>query len=130
MCRRSECPVSDVQTYPMLHAFQKAISKTLEFDSCIVLCYHGDKSAICYLLLNSVYRCHLFLLWLIFSVCMTALLILIVVISSIAYRYRIVLQYWYLHMRRKFRLYSKLNDELENYKYNAFIMNYPESFGL
>jgi hypothetical protein len=34
--------------YPMLHAFQKAISKTLEFDSCIVLCYHADKSAICY----------------------------------------------------------------------------------
>jgi hypothetical protein len=30
----------------MLHAFQKAISKTLEFDSCIVLRYHGDKSAL------------------------------------------------------------------------------------
>lgn len=66
--------------------------------------------------------------WLIFSVCMTALLILIVVISSIAYRYRIVLQYWYLHMRRKFRLYSKLNDELENYKYNAFIAYHHDNY--
>jgi toll-like receptor 13 len=66
--------------------------------------------------------------WLIFSVCMTALLILIIVISSIAYRYRIVLQYWYLHMRRKFRLYSKLNDELENYKYNAFIAYHHDNY--
>lgn len=66
--------------------------------------------------------------WLIFSVCMTALLVLTIVISSIAYRYRIVLQYWYLHMRRKFRLYSKLNEELEKYKYNAFIAYHHDNY--
>jgi toll-like receptor 13 len=31
-------------------------------------------------------------------------------------------------MRRKFRLYSKLNDELENYKYNAFIAYHHDNY--
>ncbi|VDI40904.1 toll-like receptor 7 [Mytilus galloprovincialis] len=59
--------------------------------------------------------------WLIFSVLLSVLLIIIIVASSIAYKYRITLQYWYLTIRRKYRHYSKLEGESKEYRYSAFV---------
>ncbi|XP_063423075.1 toll-like receptor 4 [Mytilus trossulus] len=59
--------------------------------------------------------------WLIFSVLLSVLLIMIIIASSIAYKYRITLQYWYLTIRRKYRHYSKLEGESNEYRYSAFV---------
>ncbi|CAC5388795.1 unnamed protein product [Mytilus coruscus] len=65
--------------------------------------------------------------WLIASVCLTLLLIIIIIISSIVFKYRITLQYWYLVIRRKYRMYSKL-DEQSDYKYSAFVAYHNDNY--
>ncbi|CAC5359223.1 unnamed protein product [Mytilus coruscus] len=41
--------------------------------------------------------------------------------SVIAYKYRITLHFWYLHIRRKYRLYTALEGDSKEYKHNAFV---------
>ncbi|CAG2250182.1 unnamed protein product [Mytilus edulis] len=41
--------------------------------------------------------------------------------SSLAYKYRITLHFWYLHIRRKYRHYTALEGDSNEYKYNAFV---------
>ncbi|XP_071168724.1 toll-like receptor 4 [Mytilus edulis] len=65
--------------------------------------------------------------WLITSVCLTLLLIIIIFISSIVYKYRITLQYWYLVIRRRYKIYSKL-DEQSDYKYSAFVAYHNDNY--
>ncbi|CAC5395975.1 unnamed protein product [Mytilus coruscus] len=59
--------------------------------------------------------------WLIFSVIFSVLLIMMIIASGVAYKYRITLQYWYLTIRRKYRHYSKLDGESKEYRYSAFV---------
>ncbi|CAG2233907.1 unnamed protein product [Mytilus edulis] len=65
--------------------------------------------------------------WLITSICLTLLLIIIIIISSIVFKYRITLQYWYLVIRRKYKIYSKL-DEQSDYKYSAFVAYHNDNY--
>ncbi|VDI74624.1 Hypothetical predicted protein [Mytilus galloprovincialis] len=65
--------------------------------------------------------------WLITSVCLTLLLIIIICISSIVFKYRITLQYWYLVIRRRYKIYSKL-DEQSEYKYSAFVAYHNDNY--
>ena len=59
--------------------------------------------------------------WLVFSLSLSGSVIIIIVGSFIAFKYRITLQYWYLNIRRKYRHYSRLDGDSKEYKYSAFV---------
>lgn len=66
------------------------------------------------------------LFWVIFSACLSFVTLVSIVLCSIAYKYRITLNYWYLKVRRKYKLYSKL-DETNQFKYKAFIAYHQDN---
>ena len=60
-------------------------------------------------------------LWLILGVTFSSVLILVVILSSVAYRYRVSLQYCSLVTRGIYRHYRKLDGDSKEYKYDAFV---------
>jgi toll-like receptor 13 len=60
-------------------------------------------------------------LWLILGVTFSSVLILVVILSSVAYRYRVSLQYCCLVTRGIYRHYRKLDGDSKEYQYDAFV---------
>ena len=60
-------------------------------------------------------------LWLILGVTFSLVLVLVVVLSSVAYRYRISLQYCCLVTRGLYRHYRKLDSVSKEHQYDAFV---------
>ena len=60
-------------------------------------------------------------LWLILGATFSLVLILVVILSSVAYRYRISLQYCCLVTRGLYRHYRKLDGDSKEYQYDAFV---------
>jgi toll-like receptor 13 len=60
-------------------------------------------------------------LWLILGVTFSSVLILVVILSSVAYRYRVSLQYCCLVTRGIYRHYRKLDGDSTEYQYDAFV---------
>lgn len=65
--------------------------------------------------------------WLIASACLAFIMTLFIIISSLGYKYRITIHYWYLMVRRRYRLYSKLV-ESQDYKYHAFVAYHHDNY--
>jgi hypothetical protein len=60
-------------------------------------------------------------LWLILGATFSLVLILVVILSSVAYRYRMSLQYCCLVTRGLYRHYRKLDGDSKEYQYDAFV---------
>ncbi|CAC5359224.1 unnamed protein product [Mytilus coruscus] len=60
-------------------------------------------------------------IWLTITIIVVVVFLFIFTASVIAYKYRITLHFWYLHIRRKYRLYTALAGDSKEYKHNAFV---------
>ncbi|XP_071142268.1 toll-like receptor 4 [Mytilus edulis] len=60
-------------------------------------------------------------IWLTITIILVVVFLLLFTASSLAYKYRITLHFWYLHIRRKYRHYTALEGDSNEYKYNAFV---------
>ncbi|VDH95648.1 toll-like receptor 3 [Mytilus galloprovincialis] len=66
--------------------------------------------------------------WLVLSVTLSTVLIFTFIISSLLYKYRISLQYCCLIGRGLYRHYRKINDNKDEYIYDAFVAHSQEDY--
>lgn len=115
-----ECNCDSVHLIEWLHATDISLDQNGNY-SCKYVDGSTTTTDFAYRNLKSLrFRC-VSKLWLALAVCFSVLLILILIGSIFAYKYRVTLQYWYLSIRRKYRHYVKIEGESKEYKYSAFV---------